>query len=797
MGDPVSLVLSRLRERGHEPRESGDRWSCKCPAHEGKGTASLSVTRGDNGGALLHCFAGCATDGIVAALGLQTRDLFAASDDSSQVRQNHTGRRADKTVTYHSSWREALRPAIRRFGEPITFHEYRQADGTLVGGIVRFEPVGAEKEIRPCSTPDNGRTWCDKGFPAPRPLLYLADVIAAETVYVCEGEKAADALRSIGVTATTAAHGAKSPNKTDWSPMARKNVVIVPDHDEAGEIYASDVVKLAREAGAFSVVIVRLADIWQGIKKEDDAYDWIEAHDATDPADLVSMLQQLTDSAIMRPTEPAAATATATGTTKTPKARRAAGVPDILSTGAATLTDISTLTDTGLARRLVLESKGSLRYVREWKSWLAWDGRRWIHDEAGLAPQHIAKQVGDSLWRDIANLPQKSREDAFPFVKAASSSRAIDAAVKLARSEPEVIVSALQLDQHDYLLNVMNGTLDLRSAAMLPHSQDNLITHLAEVEFDDKAECPKWMKFIDEVTNGDEELAAFLQRSCGLALSGDVTEQSLWLHYGVGRNGKSTLLILISEILGTYAGPAPFDMLLVKGDKSREAETQFATLAGLRLATAIEADGGSRFSEATVKILTGGDPVQARKRFGHPWKLRPTWKLHVAVNDKPVVRGTDEGIWRRLKLTPWLRRFEGDNDNRNLKDELRAERSGILNWCLQGFLAWQSQGGLRPPESVLAATSEYRGENDTIGLWMAECCIQDATASCVAMTLFNSYRTWCEARGEKPNTHTAFGLAMQRLGFEKERPAFGPHRFKTIRRGIGLIASQFDDGVAA
>lgn len=479
--------------------------------------------------------------------------------------------------------------------------------------------------------------------------------------------------------------------------------------------------------------------------------------------------------------------------TKARKRKRGHSVPDIPSTGAATLDDVSTLTDTGLARRLVLEAKGSLRYVREWNAWLSWAGRRWIHDEAGLAPQHVAKQVGDALWHDLAQLPQARRENALPFVRAAASSRAIDAAVKLARSEPEVIVSALELDQHDYLLNVMNGTLDLKSATLLPHSQDNLITHLADVEFDQSAACPRWEQFIAEVTSGDKELAAFLQRSCGLALSGDVTEQSLWLHYGVGRNGKSTLLIIISEILGTYAGPAPFDMLLLKENRSREAETQFATLAGLRLATAIEADGGSRFSEATVKILTGGDPVQARKRYGHPWKLRPTWKLHVAVNDKPVVRGTDEGIWRRLKLTPWLRRFEGGNDNRNLKDELRAERSGILNWCLKAFADWRENGGLRPPESVLAATNEYRGENDTVGLWIAECCVTDPNAAGVATALFSSYRTWCEARGERPQTHTAFGLALQRLGFAKERPSFGPHRFKTIRRGIGLIADHVEE----
>lgn len=469
------------------------------------------------------------------------------------------------------------------------------------------------------------------------------------------------------------------------------------------------------------------------------------------------------------------------------------GIP---STGPACLSDTSTLTDVGLARRLVLEANGTLRYVKEWRAWLAWDKHRWLHDD-GLAAAHVAKKVSDKLWREFAELPDKKKEAAgvLSFVKASSSARGIESAVKLARSEPGVVVSADELNRHPYLLNVGNGTLCLETAELRPHSPADLLTHMAAVEFDASASCPTWRKFVADVTNNDKELASFLQRSCGLALSGDVTEQVLWLHYGEGRNGKSTLLNVLTELLGTYAGPAPMELLLVRGKSGREVETQFASLAGKRLVTTVEADSGVRFSEATVKLLTGGDTVLARRLYEDAWPVRPSWKLHVAANHKPLVKGTDEGIWRRLMLTPWLRRFEGQADDKGLKAKLLAELPGILNWCLAGFVQWRS-AGLAPPANVLAATKEYRGENDALGIWMAECCVKEANAVAEASALYRSFKAWSEDRGEHPPTATAFGLRLEQLGFTGDRPSAGQWRNRTIRRGLGLLDFRRDGELA-
>lgn len=479
----------------------------------------------------------------------------------------------------------------------------------------------------------------------------------------------------------------------------------------------------------------------------------------------------------------------ATGERSGAKAREKKHAPElpngIPSTGPANLNDTSTLTDIGLARRLVLEARGTLRYCREQRNWLFFNGKRYEADD-GLAAAHTAKRVGDTLWREWAELPQRAKDETFKFVKAASSSYAVEAAVRLARSEPGVVVTVAELDTNPYLLNVKNGTLDLLTLTLRPHSPADLLTHLAGVEFDQTANAPTWKKFVDDVAGGDKELVAFLQRSCGLALSGNVSDHVLWLHYGEGRNGKSTMLGVLGELLGSYSGPAPLSMLLVKDKASKEVETQFASLAGKRLVTAVEADSGVRFSEASMKLLTGGDTVQARRLYENPWSLKPTWKIHIAANAKPAVRGRDEGVWQRIMLTPWLQRFDGQRQDKKLKDKLLAELPGILNWCVAGFARWQAEG-LNPPKCVLAATTAYRSENDILGTWLSESCLTEPHAVAEFGRLYSSFAAWCSGRGEHCGTSMQFGKELDRLGYAGDRPNSGPWRNKTIRHGIGLL----------
>jgi hypothetical protein len=287
MADPTTLVLERLRAAGHDPKQTGKGWSCRCPAHDDR-TASLSIGTGDDGRVLLTCHAGCPFDSIVAALGIEPRDTFAESGD--------VGRRPRATTTptaTFSTWEQAVDSIAGRRGPPIGTWHYHDADGTHVGTVVRWPKPAGKKDIRPVARQADG-TWAAAGMATPRPVYGLPAVLEATgMVYVTEGEKKADAVRSLGLTCTTSAHGAQSAGGTDWSPLAGRDVVVLPDHDDPGEKYAADVVRLATAAGAASVRVVRLVDVWPAMPAGGDAFDWIEAHDATDPDDLRATLERL------------------------------------------------------------------------------------------------------------------------------------------------------------------------------------------------------------------------------------------------------------------------------------------------------------------------------------------------------------------------------------------------------------------------------------------------------------------------------------------------------------------------
>lgn len=287
MADPTTLVLQRLRAAGHDPKQTRTGWSCRCPAHDDRGP-SLSIGKGDDGRVLLTCHAGCPFDSIVAALGLEKRDTFA---ENGQTR--HRPPAAAKPTTTFSTWEAAVRSIAGRRGQPAGTWHYHDADGTHVGTVVRWPKPGGGKDVRPVARQADG-TWVAAGMATPRPLYGLPAVIEATgVVYVTEGEKAADAVRTLGLTCTTSAHGAQSAGGTDWSPLAGHDVVVLPDHDDPGESYATDVVRLATAAGAVSVRVVRLVDVWPAMPVGGDAFDWIEAHDATDADDLRAVLERL------------------------------------------------------------------------------------------------------------------------------------------------------------------------------------------------------------------------------------------------------------------------------------------------------------------------------------------------------------------------------------------------------------------------------------------------------------------------------------------------------------------------
>ena len=333
---------------------------------------------------------------------------------------------------------------------------------------------------------------------------------------------------------------------------------------------------------------------------------------------------------------------------------------------------------------------------------------------------------------------------AVTWAKASQARGKLEAAVKLAESEGAVSANADQFDANPWLLNCANGVLDLRTGTLRPHNRGDLFTALAPVAYDPAATCPTWDAFLTRIMGGSAELISFLQRVIGYSLTGSVREQVLFFLYGAGANGKSTFLKTILAMLGRdYAKQAAPDVLIESSDRH---PTELADLAGVRFVASIEVSEGKRLAEALVKQLTGGDPVKARLMRQDFFQFDPAFKILLAANHKPVVKGTDFAIWRRIKLIPFTVTIPEAEQDKTLGDKLLAELPGILAWAVRGCLAWQ-RDGLGIPAEVIDATVAYRAESDELAPFLEECCNLGERLQAQAGPLFEAYKKWAEDGG--------------------------------------------------
>ncbi len=439
------------------------------------------------------------------------------------------------------------------------------------------------------------------------------------------------------------------------------------------------------------------------------------------------------------------------------------------------------LTDVGNAERFVLAHGRDYRYVAAWGRWLAWDGRRWRPDVKGKVYE-AAKAVAADLWADVANETDADRRKALArWAGQSEGANRIEAMVKLARTTPRIAVDTDELDADPWLFNVANGTIDLRTGFLRAHRRENLITKLTAIGYDAEATCPKWGAFLDCVLP-DAAVRAFLQEGLGYSLVGVVTEALLFFAHGGGANGKTVLLETMLGLFGEYGRQADPDLLLA----ARETHpTGVADLLGARLVTSTEIDDGRRLAEATVKRLTGGDRLKARFMRMDFFEFTPTHTLWLAANHRPVVRGTDNAIWRRLRLIPFNVTIAPEDQDHELVDKLRTELPGILNWAIDGCRRWQHQGISRPT-AVMVATSEYRSEMDILGNFLTECCVTLPDSYVAAADLYRSYVSWCEANGERAASQRKVGLTLTERGFDRRQAG---HERRWHWFGLGLLAN--------
>ena len=716
------MELQDFLTRLEKVKKTPSGFQARCPAHDDN-IASLSVSNGEKG-IVLHCHANCPPDRVVEKLGLEMTDLF-----KEEPKRNGNGKFHIKAE-----------------------YNYRDEQGNLLYQAVRLEP----KDFRQRRPDGNGWSWSLQGVP--RVLYRLPELLAADPddyVFIVEGEKDVENLRVLGLVATCNVGGAGKWRNEYSLWLENRICIIIGDNDDAGRLHAQQVYNSISQANVGAVArILNLPDLPQ----KGDVSDWLLAGGDAD------QLRALAEKALTAQDDETVEVVAVAA----PFWRR---------------------THEGLAREFVNRYGQDFRYVNNLKTDLKadnfafWSGKKWEF----RAP--AAVMVADYMRRMTAEMREVVSQSAEELDKTlAKFSKELESAgfksgwKQEIKSFREIQVTFDQFDRDGWLLNTASGTIDLKSGKKHKHRRADLITKLTQTEYRERAQCPTWLQFLNDIFEGNQELIAFIKRAVGYSLTGQSTEQCLFILYGHGANGKSVFLNTIRFVLGDYAGTALVKSFIQKQNDSSQANNDLAMLAGKRFVAAIETNKGQRIDEALIKAVTHGDPIQARFLYSEFFEFKPTFKLWFGVNHKPDIPGTDLGIWRSIRLVPFNRTFAPQEQDKTLETRLMAEAEGILLWAIEGCLEWQ-ESGLNPPDVVLAAVEDYRQEQDLLGQYIKDRCIEGKAYQVKASELYKDYLSWAEENGHRyPLSMTSFGRDLSNRGYAPDKIGGVGYR-----KGIALL----------
>ncbi len=649
------------------------------------------------------------------------------------TREEHAGQ-APQEQTDPPSWRHFLEGECRcgathreaRDNTEATY-DYTDAAGKLLYQVVRLPG----KKFRQRTRAGDG-SWLWKLNGVPRVLYRLPDVLATaavgEQIYVVEGEKDVHACERQGVCATCNSGGAGKWKPEYGAALAGAQVIIVADNDEPGRKHAADI--LASCPGA------RVVQAAAG----KDVADHLAAGYR-----LQDLLPLLLDEQDQAPAEPPLA-----------------------------------YEDLDNAQRLIAKHGAELRYVDPWGRWLYWEPPAWREDTIchveALAQEIILEQLAVA-----ALIPDdKLRARALRELQAAKRASRIAGCARLAHARPGIPVSPEELDADLWAFNAQNGTLDLRTGARAPHNPEALLTRASPADHLPEAKAPAWERFLERVLPSPL-IREFLARAVGYSMLGGNPEQILLILWGGGANGKSTFLETVRALFGDYGQQAPPETFLAKHEGI---PNDVARLRGARFVAAVEIAEGRRLNEPLIKRMTGGDTMTARFMRQEYFEFQPQFTPWLATNHKPEIRGQDEAIWRRIRLIPFQETIPAAERNKHLKEELRAELPGILNWALAGCAAYQADGLAAPP-AVLAATAEYRAGEDELGRFIEDRCEVLEGASALAGDLWRAWQDWAREQGADHLSARALGLRLGDRGYQNAKTSKG-----RAWRGIRLIGDQ-------
>jgi len=703
-----------------------------CPCHDDK-QVSLSISYdGNKRKTLIYCHAGCDTKDILSRVGLRMQDLFDENMENKGGRKN-----IEAVYKYTDSQGKVLFEKVRF--RPKSFSQRRYVNGKVVWGL----DAGKYYETYPGSGEFSKR---ERGgansldFPGVRPVLYnLQGVINAvekkDTVYIVEGEKDADNLIKLGLTATTTFDGAsKSRDCQKWrkeytETLKGADLVLIPDNDEVGRQHMANIAKeLTASAKAIKIIELPVPH------KEDVSWYLEEVH-------TIDELMNLIKNTLYMEQPP-------------------------FGKSVSLLTQI--MSDVGNAERIIALHGGAIRYDCIRDKFFIWSGSRWMIDTSNtiykLAKSTLRRLMTEAesldTKEDTALEDMKNKFKSFA-VKSENDSR-IRAMVNQLKSQPEIMLG--ECDSDLYLLNLRNGTLDLRTGKLENHNKSDYITRIIDLEYDEKADCPNWLEFLDKVFMGDRDTIDFVQRSVGYSLTGSQKEQCFYMLYGNGANGKTTFLNTIKMIMGEYSDSLKASSLMTR-QFDDGARGDLAKLHGKRFVCASELNEGQYFDESLLKCLTGGESIPVRYLYAEEFNLKPMFKIWLSTNERPRIRGTDLGIWRRVRLIPFLYTFKEDERDKDFLERcILPELPGILNWAVKGCLKWQKEG-INIPGKSLAETEDYRDEMDVVQRFLDETCIIGDIYTIKVGDLYQRFCTWCSKSGDRPGTSIKFGKKLKGKGY--------------------------------
>lgn len=779
--DIVSVVGSyvALKKRGAE-------FVGLCPFHPDK-NPSFWISPAKQ---FAHCFSCDASHDVISFVqeieGIDFKaacDKLGATDSwkpAATVSHETAAAPQERVTSKPPSDAPAPKFGMRGLGEPESVYEIRDTDGGLLGFECRYAGDG-KKEIRVWTwgaRPGEAPGWKPGHFNVPRPLYGLPRLTAAPAaaVGIFEGPKKADSgarlLPAYACVSWTG--GANAWHKHNWEPLRGRRVLIFPDADEPGWLAAEKLAAVLADPRGLACT-VRVVDT-RGMPEGWDVAD-AEA-EGWDTARLIEWAKPR--AADFRSREPLPAPAADPAPTEAPEAAPvqpiASAAPRQRTRPVLAVVDGNTarapqpdaeyapapMSEDMMADRFVEVHGEFWRYVKPWGTWFEWRGDGWYRDDTAMIDRLAVELTRQALyWPEAAALTTSDQR------RKVNSRRTAGSVRDIALNDRRIAAAVDQWDTNPWLLGVPGGVVDLATGELSKAKPEDYITKRTAVA-PAAGDAPIWSNFLRTVTNGDPELMAFLQRFAGYCLTGETREQCLAFLYGTGQNGKGVFITTLANVLGDYATTADADVFM-ESENDRH-PTEMARLRGARLVTVDETDSSKRWNEKRVKRITGGGKIEARFMRQDDFEFIPQFKLLIAGNHKPQLRGVGKAIQRRIHLVPFTVTIPDEERDDKLPEKLAAEYPQILRWMIEGCQIWTTDG-LQAPEIVRDATSQYIDAEDIIGEWLEERTEQKGETD--RPIAYKNYRAWCEGRGDRSWSSKAFWAALEERGFTLRRTASG------------------------